>query len=211
VLWESFAKRRLKILAWLSVVCILTTLVAQVYKIIGSDIDLTLFSAIFKTSLIMIFFALALSWVKELSERITPRSEELYLKLWKSKNANHRFEHRAQIGGISIDDDPEIKLSPSAFELLSKFANARVNDREGWLEIKAKGETRKSKTYDINDYNEIKRLMKSILDGIFGEGVWSPVNHEQPIKAALFEMSEKRDRKIRLRIPKERVKVKVIS
>jgi len=207
VLWESFAKRRLTILAWLSVVCILTTLVAQVYKIIGSDIDLTLYSAIFKTSLIMIFFALALSWVKELSERIMPRVDDLYLKLWKSKNDKHRYEYKAQIGGISVDADPEIKLSSTAFDLLSKFGNARLHDDEGWLEIKAKGETRKSKTYDINDYNEIKRLMKAMLDGLFGEGAWSAVNHEQPLKAALFEMSKKRDRKIRLRIPKERIEI----
>jgi len=91
--------------------------------------------------------------------------------------------------------------------LLSKFGNARLQNDEGWLEIKAKSETRKSKTYDINDYNEIKRLMKSILDGLFGEGAWSPVNHEQPIKAALFEMSEKRDRKIRLRMSKEQIEI----
>ena len=60
VLWESFAKRRLKGLAWLSLVCILITLLAQFYKLKGASVNLTLFSAIFKTSLIMIFFALAL-------------------------------------------------------------------------------------------------------------------------------------------------------
>ena len=59
VLWESFAKRRLRVLAWLSLICILITFIAQLYKLTDRNINLTLFSAIFKTSLIMIFFALA--------------------------------------------------------------------------------------------------------------------------------------------------------
>jgi len=62
VLWESFLKRRLNFLAGLSILVILFTLLAQFYKLTDSNFDL-LFSAIFKTSLIMLFFALALSWV----------------------------------------------------------------------------------------------------------------------------------------------------
>ena len=81
VLWESFDKRRLPMLAWLSVFCIVITLIAQILKWNGSDVDQTLFSAIFKTSLIMIFFALALSWVKELSENVIPTGpENLFFK-----------------------------------------------------------------------------------------------------------------------------------
>ena len=48
VLWSSFSKRRLPVLAWLSLVCILITFIAQLYKLVGSHIDLTLFSAILK-------------------------------------------------------------------------------------------------------------------------------------------------------------------
>ena len=61
VLWESFAKRRLKLLAWLAMVTIGVTLIAQFYKLTDATVNLNLFSAIFKTCLIMIFFALALS------------------------------------------------------------------------------------------------------------------------------------------------------
>ena len=60
VLFWSFAKRRLIILAYLSVLCILVTFTAQILKLTGSSINQLLFSSIFKTSLIMIFFALAL-------------------------------------------------------------------------------------------------------------------------------------------------------
>ncbi|MEM8929393.1 MAG: hypothetical protein AAGC45_14445, partial [Bacteroidota bacterium] len=58
VLWHSFLRRRLVSLAFLSLICIGITLLAQIYKLTGSAINLTLFSAMFKTCLIMIFFAL---------------------------------------------------------------------------------------------------------------------------------------------------------
>ena len=93
VLWESFLKRRLKALAFLSLVCILVVLVAQIYKLTGNDINVTLFSAIFKTSLIMIFFALALSWVKELTENIIPDAHNVHLKLLKQKLPSGKTEH----------------------------------------------------------------------------------------------------------------------
>ena len=72
---------------------------------------------------------------------------------------------------------------------------------EGWLEIKPKSESRPEKNYDIQDHNEIRRLIHALLDGIFGKGNWTRNLHEQPLRQALFEMSEKRERKIRLALP----------
>ncbi|MEM9846853.1 MAG: hypothetical protein AAF847_03115, partial [Bacteroidota bacterium] len=66
ILWESFAKRQLKLLSWLSLAGIGFIVIAQVLKLSSSS-EL-LFSGIFKTTLIMLFFALAMSWVKELAE-----------------------------------------------------------------------------------------------------------------------------------------------
>ncbi len=200
VLWESFAKRRLTILAWLSIVCVLITFVAQLYKLETSDTDLTLFSSIFKTSLIMIFFALALSWVKELSENIIPPAERLLLRLDRQKNDQGKFENQVYLQGIPGKSDQLILLTPALYELLQKFATRRREAGEGWLEIRPKGDTRSKKEYDIRDYNEVKRLLSALLDGLFGKGCWTKNQHELPLKAALFEVSEKRERKIRLNL-----------
>ena len=204
VLWESFLKRRLKALAFLSLVCILITLVAQIYKLLGNEINLTLFSAIFKTSLIMIFFALALSWVKELAENVVPGANHLHLKLLKNKLPSGKIEHLVFLKGFPGAEKREVTLTPALFELLHKFAQRRLSDDE-WLEIKPKNFSLPNKTFDINDYNQIKRLLVALLDGVFGGGNWSAEHHQNPLKTALFEMSEKRDRKIRLKIPKANI------
>ncbi|MEO1260155.1 MAG: hypothetical protein AAFZ15_15275 [Bacteroidota bacterium] len=205
VLWESFAKRRLLALAWLSVVCILITFVAQLYKVTGQGVDLTLFSAIFKTSLIMIFFALALSWVKELAENIIPGAALLFLQFKKEKNGNKKMEHFVSIKGIPGKEEKWIKLSTTLFELFLKFAERRKNNGEDWLEIKPKNDSRSGKLYDINDHNEIKRLLNALLDGVFGKNLWTKEKHFLPLKNTLFEMSDKRERKIRLRVPGDNI------
>jgi len=205
VLWESFAKRRLTILAYLSIVTILITFIAQIYKFTSSPINLTLFSAIFKTSLIMIFFALALSWVKELSENVLPSAEQLRLHFDRKKNDKNKWNHIVQIKGIPGKDESDITLTPTLYELFLKFAKSKANSKEDWLEIKPKNDERSSRTYDINDHNEIKRLTAALLDGIFGKGSWTKNQHELPLKATLFEMSEKRDQKIRLRVPADNI------
>ena len=204
VLWESFLKRRLKALAFLSLVCILVVLVAQIYKLSGNAINLTLFSAIFKTSLIMIFFALALSWVKELAENIIPDSNNLYLKFTKNKLPSGKIENLVFLKGFPGAEKRKVKLTPALFELFLKFAKRKVSDEE-WLEIKPKNFSMSSKTFDIKDYNEVKRLLVSLLDGVFGKDNWTTEHHLNPLKTALFEMSEKRDRKIRLKTPKENI------
>jgi len=204
VLWESFIKRKLTILAWLSVVFIIITFVAQIYKMIGSDMDMTLFSAIFKTSLIMIFFALALSWVKEISENIIPNVEDLKLAFKKEKNQNGKFIHQVEIDGLIDQTKKLIKLTPGNYELLFSFAKRKKEANE-WLEIKPKSDIRNGKRYDINDHIQIKRLNTALLDGIFGNGNWNKEKHAIPLRNTLFEMSEKRERKIKLRIPSNNI------
>ena len=204
VLWESFLKRRLKALAFLSLVCILIVLIAQIYKLLGNNINLTLFSAIFKTSLIMIFFALALSWVKELVENIIPNSDVLYIKLQRSKLSSGKMENLVFFKGFPGSEKRRVKLTPALFELFLTFANRKLSDNE-WLEIKPKNFSVPNKTFDIKDYNEVKRLLIAILDDIFGKENWTVNHHLNPLKTTLFEMSEKRDRKIRLKIPKDHI------
>ena len=201
VLWESFAKRRLLLLAWLSVVCILITFVAQLYKFTDKGVDLTLFSAIFKTSLIMIFFALALSWVKELAENIIPDAAALFLQFKKEKSGNHKMGHFVSIKGIPGKGQKWIKLSPTLYELFLRFAERKKSEGEDWLEIKPKNDSRSGKLYDVNDHNEIKRLLNALLDGVFGKNLWTKEKHFLPLKNTLFEMSDKRERKICLRVP----------
>ena len=201
VLWESFEKRRLPFLAWLSLVSILITATAQLYKLTNSSIDLTLFSAIFKTTLIMIFFALALSWVKELAENIFPSPDFLFFTLIEQKNQHGQIV----IKGLPGKDDRTISLTPALFSLLKRFAEEKTSSEQGWLEIKPKNEKRSARQYDIKDHNEVKRLLSAVLDGLFGKGNWTQNLHAIPLKDVLFEMSEKRERKIRLRIPPENI------
>lgn len=87
--------------------------------------------------------------------------------------------------------------------MLDKFVKARTRSREQWLEIKPKGDNRSAREYGINDHNELRRLLTGLLDGIFGKNSWTRNQHESILKEALFEMSPKRERKIRLRIPPE--------
>ena len=205
VLWESFARRRLKFLAWLSLVCILITLVAQLYKLTDSSINLTLFSAIFKTSLIMIFFALALSWVKELSENVIPIAQNFKVAFVKQKNEKERWERSVFLDGFPGNSKRKVNLTPALYDLFIKFAKRKKNDSEDWLEIRPKSFGESSRSYDIKDYNEIKRLLVALLDGLFGKGNWTQDHHLKPLKNVLFEMSEKRERKIRLALPTENI------
>ena len=198
VLWHSFSKRRLVSLAYLSLICIGITLLAQFYKISGSAINLTLFSAIFKTCLIMIFFALALSWVKELSENIIPEFSDISIT-FEINRANNKVERWVSFDGFS-GRRRRIRLTLTQYDLLYQFARLKKTREGDWLEIKPKNNPSKNKQYDINDYNEIKRLLIALLDGLFGKGNWSKEQHHIPLKNTLFELSDKRERKIRLRL-----------
>ena len=206
VLWHSFLQRRLLSLAYLSLLCVGITLLAQFYKLSGSAINLTLFSAIFKTCLIMIFFALALSWVKELSENTIPQSDEISL-LFEVIRKGGKVERSVSFGGFLGSGDRKIPLTASQYELFHRFAKLKKIGDDDWLEIRPKNYPDKNKAYDIGDYNEIKRLLLSILDGLFGKGNWTKAQHLNPLKEALFELSKKRERKIRLRLPSNNIKL----
>ncbi len=206
VLWESFRKRRLPLLAWLSVFCVLLTLVAQYYKLTDSFFGQTLLAAIFKTSLIMIFFALALSWVKELAETVAPASEQLRLHLARHKDQQGKLINEVQLRGWPGQPEYRIALSRALFELLYTFVHRKLNDGEGWLEIKPKQAPRSGKQYDIRDHNQIKRLLHALLDGIYGSENWT-ADQQQSLKQNLFEMSEKRERKIRIRLSADQLSI----
>lgn len=205
VLWESFEKRRLKLLAWLSLLCILTTLIAQGYKLTGSAINLTLFSAIFKTTLIMLFFALALSWVKELADNVIPESSSLFLTFSRKKKDTGKLQHQVTVFGIKGKTSP-VTLSQANFNLLLTFALKKASGSD-WLDVKPKNDPRQNQHYDINDHNEIRRLNIAMVEGLFGKEHWTKDHHEIPLKNALFDWSEKRNRKVRLAIPSENLTI----
>ncbi len=205
VLWTSFKKRQLVLLAYLSLVSIGITFIAQLYKLTDADINLTLFSAIFKTSLIMIFFALALSWVKELSENVIPHPSLMGLRLFYERKNPDKVIYYAVITGIPGIKPRPITLTNSNYNLLNKFAHRRKMVRDGWLEIKPKENTRDKKLYDIHDHNQIKRLIVSLLNGLFGPESWTKEQHYFPLKESLFESSDNRERKIRIRLAKENI------
>jgi len=206
VLWESFSKRRLSLLAYLSVLCVAIVFIAQIYKLSDNSMYQILFSAIFKSSLIMLFFALALSWVKDLSERLHAEVSALKLHVFERKNGNGKLDYLLNLKGV-FNENKEIRISKSQHELLRKFAEKRKDDTAGWLEIKPKNETRVDRQYDIRDYNEIKRLLHAILDAQIGKGIWTKEQHEVPLKNLLLERSSDRERKIRLALDPENISV----
>jgi hypothetical protein len=195
VLWESFDKRRLKLLAWLSLSCILITFIAQIYKLTGNEVNMRLLSSIFKSSLIMIFFALALSWVKDLSESIIPKASKFRLKL---------ENYLVILEGIPGRSQVKLELSTAPLRLLNLFLDAKTNNDQ-WLEIKPKNESRTQKDYAIKDHNEIKRLTHALLDGIYGKNNWTKEQHELAFKEEFYETSPTASRKIRLQLPKENI------
>jgi len=206
VLWESFIKRRLFLLGLLVIITVLITLIAQVYKLMDNTINLLLFSAIFKTSLIMLFFALALSWVKELTETVIPETYQLKLLFTKRPNSSGPNNYKVTLKGFPGHGDRSVTLTPALYRLLKTFAERRISTSNGWLEIKPKNFDG-SKCYDINDHNELKRLMEALLNGLFGKNNWTKDKHFTPLKNTLFEMSENRERKIRLHLPKENIHI----
>lgn len=205
VLWESFTKRGLQLLAYLSVIFVLVTLVAQFYKVTDATHTLLLYSAIFKSLLIMIFFALALSWVKDLADMVRVDETRLGLQLEQSRGDSGRYEYFAMLSGLEKGKSHRVKLTSGNYQLLEKFAQAKINNPEGgWLEIKPKGETR-SIDYPIKDYNEIKRLLHTILNGVYGKELWDKERHEAPLREALFEFSKQKGRRIQLRIAADQI------
>lgn len=204
VLWSSFVNRRLRFLAWLTILFILITFVAQVFKLISAPLYGLLFSAIFKSSLIMIFFALALSWVKELVQELQISPSHVSIAITHQKK-DGRLVHTVEIEGLPGIGARRINLTPAHHEVLKKFCKKRL-DGEGWLEVKPKN-NRQGRLYDLQDYNQIKRLLHSMLDGLFGADNWTKDKHEKPLKEALFEWSREKDRRVRLRLDPAQISV----
>lgn len=205
MLWSSFAKRQLKLLSWLSLIGILFIVIAQVLKL--SPSSELLFSGIFKTTLIMLFFALAMSWVKELAENPIPDSNLLYLTLSSYKNENGNFERQVLLEGYPNKAKKTLHLSRATFDLLLKFAQKKLVSPEDWLVIKPKNDSRLNATYDINDHNQIKRIVTTLLDQLHGKDKWTMQQHYTPLRNALFQISTDKERRIRLAIPMEQITV----
>jgi hypothetical protein len=208
VLWESFTKRGLLLLAYLSMVFVIITLVSQLYKFTDDSATLLLTAAVFKSILIMIFFALALSWVKDLAEQIVIEPNKLGLELKIEPLGKERKKYIALLSGIGNNDLQSISLTAGNFTLLKKFCLSKIeNGDAGWLEIKPKNDARSGKKYDIKDYNEIKRLNHALLDGLYGKQKWSKERHEIPLKHGLWEFAHDASRRIRIRIEASSMKV----
>lgn len=148
----------------------------------------------------MIFFALALSWVKELSENTIPGTDYISL-FFEVLRKGDKVERTVSFAGFTGRGNRKVQLTSAQYELFHQFAKLRKTHPDDWLEIRPKSLPAKNKRYDIGDYNEVKRLLFSLLDGLFGKGNWTKEQHLTPLKDALFELSKRRERKIRLRVP----------
>jgi len=203
ILWESFAKRGLHTLAYLSALCIICTLTAQVLKLsTGFDLEFwrLLTDGIFKTVLILLFFALSLSWVEELSKNEAISVGDLWLELWQKAGNGRKNVYLATLTIPEWMQNRTIAFTEKNFQLLQKFAEKRLQEPEpdgGWLEIQPK--SLKHSRFDIKDYNEINRILDAILNDLKGENNWLPVDR-QDLKKILFEYDASKSRRIRLRV-----------
>lgn len=200
VLWESFAKRKLPYLAVLSVITIFFTLLAQFSKLDfllpqALSGNLLLLSAIFKTMLIMIFFALALSWVKEEKEQQFVQLTGASVKLDKSKKMVS-----FQLDGA--DSWKSISLNQSRFDLILRFAEARKNG-DDWLRIKPK-DVKSRIEYDISDHNQIRRLNDSLLDCLYGQNLWKLNEEAEEFRKEIYL---KEPGKIKWSIPADQISI----
>lgn len=202
VLWASFAKRGLKILAYLAVISIAFTLAAQILKLGDSDFLKILLNCTFKTILIVLFFALALSWVEELGKSaILPNAKNLYLQLHVRKDRHHKFEYLSILNLPPFTINQEVIFTEKPFQLLHRFAEKRKMEgpEGGWLEIQPK--TAVKKTYDIKDYNQIGRILDTILNATTP----SSALDKTLLKEILFEYGK--SRRIRLRLAPENIEL----
>ena len=203
ILWASFEKRQLRVLAWLSVLCIAYTLIAQVLKVFETDFWRIFFSCTFKTMLILLFFALVMSWIKELSKTYIPKTNEMFALFEKKKNGNNKFEY-----SVLLTIPPHIQMKKVSFTeknyaLFLKFAQRKVENKNGgWLEIQPKTKALQHKDYDLKDYNEISRILDSILNTAYGTGNWNKEDERKALKEMLFEYD---NRKIRLKVLGEHI------
>lgn len=205
VLWASFAKRGLKVLAYLAIISIAFTLAAQILKLGNSDFIKILLNCSFKTILIVLFFALALSWVEELGKAaMLPHPKNIRLQLRIRKNAQHKLEYLSILSIPPFVFHKEVLFTEKPFQLLQHFAEKRKTGfpSGGWLEIQPK--TAVKKEYDIKDYNEINRILDTILQTLQTSGTQGTFD-KTALKEALFEYGKRR--RIRLRLAPEHIEL----
>ena len=204
VIWASFEKRGLKTLAYLSAICIACTLIAQLFKLDDSDFLKVFFSCTFKTILIMLFFAVTLSWIQELSKTFIPKPKDLHLVFNKKKNGLNKFEHNVVLTIPPKIQTQQISFTEKNYELFLKFAQKRVQaqqEKDAWLEMQPKSNIN-NKEYDLRDYNQINRILDTILNDVYGAENWTAENERNHLKQVLFEY---KNRKIRLNIAPENI------
>lgn len=203
-LWASFERRGLTILAYLAGISIAFTLAAQILKLGDSDFLKILLNTTFKTILIVLFFALALSWVEELgkSARKVFARRALALQLSTGRNHQNRREFIAHLQLPEAPDWQKVYFTEKPFLLLHRFADKRKTEgREGgWLEIQPK--TAVKKDYDIKDYNEIGRILDTLCTGLSKSDKFNTLS-KNDLKELLFEYGK--SRRIRLRVNAEHI------
>ncbi len=204
ILWSSFEHRGLKTLAYLSAVCILFTLVAQFLKLADDIFWSIFFNCVFKTVLIVLFFALALSWVEELSHTVIPHPKDMHLLLIRKHSGHTRIECTAILTIPPHIQTKGVVLTEKPFELLKLFAQRRKAgdpSHGGWLEIQPKSIPASPK-FDIKDYKQISRLVDAIYHQSHPKErpfTWT----KNDLKTFLFDQTRKR--RIRLRINPENI------
>ncbi|NRB46181.1 MAG: hypothetical protein HRU41_00805 [Saprospiraceae bacterium] len=203
-LWASFDRRGLTILAYLAVTSIAFTLAAQILKLGDSDFLKILLSTTFKTILIVLFFALALSWVEELGKSARRFTRNLAIQFSTGRNHQNRREYIAHLQLPEAADWQRIYFTEKPFLLLHRFAEKRKREgiEGGWLEIQPK--TAVKKDYDIKDYNEIGRILDTICTSI-SKSDRLPTLSKSDLKEILFEYGK--SRRIRLRVKAEHIEL----
>ncbi|MBX2874279.1 MAG: hypothetical protein KTR30_19320 [Saprospiraceae bacterium] len=205
-LWASFERRGLTILAYLAGISIAFTLAAQVLKLGDSDFLKILLNTTFKTILIVLFFALALSWVEELgkSARSILSTRNLAIQFSTGRNHQNRREYIVHLQLPEAQDWERIYFTAKPFLLLHRFAEKRKTEGidGGWLEIQPK--TAVKKDYDIKDYNEIGRILDTICSHM-SKSDSLPTISKGDLKEILFEYGK--SRRIRLRVQAEHIEL----
>ena len=203
VIWSSFEKRGLRVLAYLSAICIACTMAAQIFKLDDSDFLRLFFSCTFKTILIMLFFALTLSWVEELSKHFIPSPKDLHLVFIKKKRAPNRFQYAVILTVPPMIQTQSVNFTEKNYSLFKKFAERICQadtPKETWLEIQPK--SNKAGHYDLKDYNQINRILDTILNEHKDQSNGSPEANRDYLKQALFEYN---NRKIKLKVAPENI------
>lgn len=191
--WNSFEKRGLRLLAYLAVFSIAFTLLAQIFKLTDAPFYKMLLNGTFKSILITLFFALALSWVEELAKTTAKEAHTTGFLLFNQRKEGSKWRYEVILHLPPYLKGQRLLLTEKNYALLQTFAESRKESpQEGWLEIQPKSSN--GKHYDIKDYNEINRLLGNILQAIPDAND----EHKLWLKDRLFEYGKQRHIRLRL-------------